>query len=254
MVDVDRAARAARGVGGILSRRSVWPPVRFLLLTPGRSGSTLLMSLLSSVPGVRSDQEVLRTSSGDPVAALARRAARAALGGVRAWGTSVHPEHLLPLVAGDPVAWVRDRHDAGYELVSLRRRNPLEHALSAAIAWERGDWHRVEGAPARTEAVRLDPVAVLREVRLADEAASEVETMVADRSHVSLVYEHDLRDAACHQATVDRVLGFLGVPTAPVSTSYRRRDVPLLEQVANADEIVAALRATRFAPFVDEAG
>jgi hypothetical protein len=251
--DVSRLARAGRGAIGVVARRSLVPSVRFLVLTPGRAGSTLLMSLLGSAPGVRTDEEVLRTAgSGDPAALLRRRARRAALGGVEAWGTSVHPEHLLSLVAGDPVLWAGRLHDDGYELVTLVRRNPLEHVLSAAIAWERGTWHDVGESVPSTEPVTLDPVPVLREAGLVVEAAALVQAMAADRSHLALVYEDDLREPDVQQVTVDRVFGFLGLPSVPVSSPFRRRSVGLLEQVANADEIVATVRATRFAPYLDE--
>jgi len=210
------------------------------------------MSLLASAPGVRCDEEVLRTATGNPSTALARSAARAALGAAQAWGTSVHPEHLISLVAGDQIDWIRARHDAGYELISLLRRNPLEHVLSAAIAQERGQWHDVGETEQSTAPVRLDPIAVLREAGLAERSARDVQTMVADRSHLALVYEDDLRDGAKHQGTVDRVFTFLGLPSHPVSSPFRRRSVGLLEQIANAEEIVAALRATRFHDFVAE--
>jgi hypothetical protein len=189
---------------------------------------------------------------GDPTAALRRRATRAAVVGARAWGTSIHPQHLLPLLAGDPLEWVGELHDAGHDLITLHRRNPLQHVLSAAIAWQREEWHYVKGAAPSTEPIRLDPLAVLREAGLAEQSALEVRRMVADRSHMALTYEDDLRDAGVQQKTVDRVCRFLGVSTAAVSTPLVRRPVGLLEQIANADEIVGVLRATRFAPFVDD--
>jgi hypothetical protein len=75
--------------------------------------------------------------------------------------------------------------------------------------------------------------------------------MAADRSHLALHYEDDLEQPEHHQATCDRIFRFLGVPSAPVSTPFRRRPDGLLEQISNADELLAALRSTRFEPFVD---
>jgi hypothetical protein len=210
------------------------------------------MSLLGSVPGFRTDEEVLRTADGDPTAALRRRAVRAAAAGCRAWGTSVHPQHLLPLLAEDPVDWTGQLHDAGYDFVTLVRRNPLQHVLSAAIAWERREWHYIEGDDPSTEPIHLDPIAILREAALAERSVLEIRAMVAGRSHLALVYEDDLRDEPSQQHTANRVLTYLGLPAAEVSTPLRRRPIGLLEQIANADDIVRALRATRFAAFVDD--
>ena len=253
MPDLERAARAGRGAWGVVRRRSPHPPVRFVLLTSGRAGSTLLMTLLDSVPGVRCDEEVLRTGRGDPTARLARRAARAALGDVLAWGTSVHPEHLMPVLAGDPVDWVAALHDDGYELITLVRANPLAVAVSAVIADARGRWHVRNGeAQPETGSVRLDPLDVLRMAIQTERATEDVARMVAERSHLALVYERDLREADSHQATADRVLRFLGVDAAPVSSPLVRRAVPMLEQIDNLDEVRAVLRPTRFGALLED--
>lgn len=255
MADPSRLGRAVRGLAASVRRGSVFPPVRFLLLTPGRAGSTLLMTLLAAVPGVRCDGEALRTvRRKDPTVLLARRAARAALGNATAWGTSVHPEHLLRQYVDDPVRWIASMHDEGYELITLVRENPLAVALSAVVADQRGAWHFLaterDPSPEQTP-VRLDPMHVLRIAVQAEQSTEDVRRWVAERSHLALVYEDDLLEPEQHQPTADRVLRYLGIPVAPVSTPLRRQARPLAEQIENFDEVSAVLRQTRFAALLD---
>jgi hypothetical protein len=158
------------------------------------------------------------------------------------------------MAVGDRVRWAADLHDAGYELITLVRRNPLATALSALVAERRGVWHVVAGEePVETNGptrLRVDPMHLLRAAITAERSTEEVWRMVDDRSHLALVYEDDLLEDHLHQATADRVLRFLGQPPARVSTPLRRRSRPLLEQVENLDELSAALDRTRFGPLL----
>lgn len=211
------------------------------------------MTLLGSVPGVRCDEEVLRIKRGEPTSLLARRAARAAFGDVHAWGTAIHPEHLLTRTVTDPVDWVGALHDDGYELITLVRTNPLAIALSSVIADQKGAWHFVEGHDARDRGpakVLLDPMLVLQIAIQSERSTEDVRRWVAERSHLALVYEDDLREPDRHQPTADRVLRYLGLQTAPVTSPLRRRSVPLLEQIENLDAVAAVLRPTRFGPML----
>lgn len=253
MIDLGRAGRLARGLGSVARRASPFPETRFLLLTPGRAGSTLLMTLLAAAPRVRCDDEVLREAVGDPTALLRRAAARAALGGVATWGTAVHPEHLLGLNTDERIRWAARLHDSGYELVTLVRRNHLAIAVSSVIAERRGVWHVVRGEEPsmdRMARVHIDPLHLLRVAITVERSTEEVRRMADDRSHLALVYEDDLLEAEAHQVTADRVLRFLGRPTAPVSSPLRRRTQPLLEQIDNLDELGAVLDHTRFGPML----
>jgi hypothetical protein len=252
MGDRRRARQALSGVGRMAIRRQAEPAVRFVVLTPGRAGSTLLISMLTSAPGVRTDEEVLRTATGDAVRALRRRSVRAAVAGADAWGTAVHPEHLLALRAPAPVEFARSLHDDGYRMITLIRRNVLHHVLSAAISWERGLWHYVDDTTTSHEPIRLDVVEILRAAVEAERSAETVRSMAAGRSHLALFYEDDLERPEQHQATCDRVFRFLGLPTTEVSTPFRRRPVGLLEQIANADELLAAIAATGFARYLPD--
>jgi hypothetical protein len=233
-------------------RAGVLPPTRFVVLTTGRAGSVLLLSLLDSTPGVRCFREALgrRPLAAHPWRKLHSHAVRAALRGASAWGTSVHPEELLVERVGDRRRWLGRLHDSGFRAITLVRRNPVSVGFSVCLAEARGTWHHQADAVPRP--VRLDPVEVLRIALFSEQKAAEISWLVGERSHLALTYEEALLPVGAQQETVDRVRRFLELPPAPATTSLARITAPLSEQVANLDEVVELLAATHLRDHLGE--
>lgn len=227
--------------------------MRFVLLTPGRSGSVLLLTLLASHPSIATDFELLAGRTSRPEHVLGRAAACASATRASAWGFSLHPQHLAVQAITDPVGWCGDRHDDDWRFITLVRRNVVHAALSSLLSTSTGRWHEVEPA-GDDPLVAVDPVEALRVVNTLETATIDVERLVGDRSHLALWYEDDLRNQACHQRTVDRVCRILGVGTAPVQTQLRRRSTPLRDRISNYGELVDVFAVTRHGPQMAEVG
>ena len=234
--------------------RRVTVPVRFIVLTPGRAGSILLLRLLDSHPRVICDNELFGR---DPTTApgtarrfgnsermLTRASIRAVAARATAWGWSLHPAQLITQGVADPEGWCARFHDRGGRIVTLVRDNPVHQAVSALVASETGIWHRRHEGPIKS--VHLDPLQVLGAIHQAERAAQDVQRLIGDRSHLALRYEDALRDPGCHQDTADRVFGFIGLESVAVSADLRRRTVPLREQVANFNELDGMLANTPY--------
>lgn len=244
-------SRADRRLRPLVRRRAA-PPVRFVLLTPGRSGSVLLLTLLASHPNIATDFELLARRTSRPDGVLGRAGARVAATRATTWGFSLHPQHLAVQAVSDPVEWCGRLHDDDWRFVTLVRRNVVHAALSSLLSKSTGRWHEV--ATARDEPpVAVDPVEALRVVNTLETATVDAERLVGDRSHLALWYEDDLRDEARHQSTVDRVCRFLGVAPAPVQTQLLRRSTPLRDRISNYAELVDVFAATRHGPRLAEA-
>ncbi len=70
---------------------------------------------------------------------------------------------------------------------------------------------------------------------------------------VEVCYEDDLLDPARHQATADRVMTALDMPSAPVRTPLRRGSLDdLRAQLSNWDEVADVIGRTRFADFLTD--
>ncbi len=227
-------------------------PLRFIILTPGRAGSILLLNLLDSHPRVTCDHELFGQHAtgartlrrfADPDRRLARATKRAAATGAAAWGWSLHPAQLITQGVPDREGWCGRFHDRGGRIVTLVRENPVHQALSALIAGETGRWHHREAGGGITP-VHLDPLRVLEAIQQAEHTAQEVERLIGDRSHLALRYEDALHDPERHQATADRVFRFLQLDPVPVSADVLRRTVPLRAQILNYEELVEVLSST----------
>lgn len=225
--------------------------MRYVILTPGRAGSFLLVTLLRSHPAIEADFELLRERVARPDLVLRRRAARAAAAGKRAWGFSVHPPHLYVNLIPDHGAWVAGLHDRGMRVVTLVRRNLVAQALSALVAGAQQQWHQRSPEETRPP-VAIAPKEVLRNVQAAERDLHDVESLVAERSHLALTYEDHLRDPHVHQDTADRVFRFLDLDPAPVATSLVRRPAGFAEQISNWTEIADVLRLSGLAHHIDD--
>ncbi|MFM8971397.1 MAG: hypothetical protein ACKOOG_01890, partial [Actinomycetota bacterium] len=127
-------------------RRNV---VRFVILFPGRTGSTFLVSALDAHPDIEAKGEVLdglRSRGADVQRAWLDRYFRATLvGRYRAVGFKTK---LRDVFDQEHFGASIDRHDA--RVIVLDRRNDVKHAVSritARVLRERtGRWNRYEGS------------------------------------------------------------------------------------------------------------
>src|SRR5205807_7362425 len=129
------ALQATRDYAPALLARLCAPSRRFVIMTTGRTGSELLVSLLNSHPGIRCGGEILRDGRAFPHQYLAARAAMAGLRGMNAFGWKLLPGHFRNPGGtirgiGDPTKYPARLNAMGYRLILLLRGNPVQQALS----------------------------------------------------------------------------------------------------------------------------
>lgn len=226
---------------------------RFVIVSHGRAGSELLVSLLNSHPRVVCQSEILNVRRILPAEMLLRRSAWARLWGNRAYGFKLLGHHAKLQNPDAPIAYLRSFHDRGFRIILVERRDWLMQAVSAMRAagsqyhYRRGD--QVQFAPAT-----LDPTAILAALWLIDQGASFIRSALAGLPALRLVYEDDLATEAAQARTVDRVCEFLGLPRAAVQTELVRIGPnSAAQQVANFDEVAALLASTPYAAFLPAA-
>jgi len=235
-------------------------PRQLVVLTPGRSGSELLVSLLDGHPQIRCEGEILRVPRRQArryVIGHARRALdRGRTQGKRAevygWKLITSQLQWYPERYPDPTGFLSACTAAGGLLVVLRRRNRVNQAL-ALIHGERSgfDFHsRDEFTP-----MAVEPELLLAQLYWYDEADSWLVETTASLPHLPLFYEDDLTTAERQQATVAEICARLGlrfVPTEATLAPVAPADP--LARVSNIQEVVAALAGTRYSALVDVVG
>lgn len=231
------------------------PKCRFTIVSPARSGSELLVSLLGSHPSIRCDGELCKYAREHPSRFVDGHAVKARLRGVPAYGWKLGVSSFLYAQDryGGGENWLAREARLGRKIIFLWRRNLLNQAISFLVAQQSGVFHvwTADGKH-RTDARVVDPEEILG--RIVNQAA-ELEWIrggLEGLPHLELVYEDDLADSARHQQTADRVADYLGLPHAPVATNLIRHPVEDgLSRLENADEVRKLLAMTRFAHMLD---
>ena len=238
------------------------PRCRFVILTSGRTGSELLTSLLNSHPRIRCAAELLKEERVFPHAYLAARAAMARLRGFDAFGWKLALNQFRSLAAlgagrrgvGDPDRYPARLHEMGFRVILSTRRNPVEQALSGARAIQSTFHDRAHERP-KFSPFEVDPVNLLALTHIFEADGAALAGMVESVPHLRLTYEDDLLDPTRHQATVDRVCGYLGLASAPVASDLVKvAPRGLRASVTNYDEVRRLFQATRYAHYLDSAG
>ena len=232
-------------------RRSV---THFVLLFPGRSGSTYLISALDAHPAITAKGEVLdplRPQGPEAQLDWTRRYFRGPI--VNRSKAVGFKTKLRDVLDQDGFAGLLTEFDA--RLIYLDRRNDVKHAISRITARRlkdtTGRWNRYDG-DAGLEAFEVDVEDFA--TRLGDVEAEKATiaeyVSAADRPLLHLDYEDLLADP---DATFHRVLGFLGLPPSPMGGStLKNTSDDLRDVVLNFDDLRARYAGTRYAPMFDE--
>lgn len=230
--------------------RQAAPERRFVLFARGRSGTTLLLSLLDRHPAAACDGEILRRRARHPRGLIE---AREALTTPPVYGFKLLSYQLRSLQTHWPNrrALLEGLVNDGFRVIYLRRRNLLRHALSGLYAEHRRRWHQTSEA-ASHERFSIDRSDLFRWLDGSTQLARFEQRMLEALPHLALTYEDDLEDAAVHARTLHRVTGWLGLdPIDPQTTLQRTTPRRLDAFVDNAAEVrrwVAASPYARFLP------
>jgi LPS sulfotransferase NodH len=232
-------------------RRSV---THFVLLFPGRSGSTYLISALDAHPAITAKGEVL-----DP---LRPQGPQAQLDWTRRYfrGPIVNRSKavgfktkLRDVLDQDGFARILTELDA--RLIYLDRRNDVKHAISRITARRlkdtTGRWNRYDG-DSTMEAfdVDVEDFATRLEAVEAEKATISEYVGAVDRPLLHLDYEDLLAEP---DATFHRVLAFLGLPPSPIrGNTLKNTSDDLRDVVTNFDALRARYAGTRYEPMFDE--
>ena len=197
--------------------------VRLLIFAQGRTGSTLLESLLCST-GYFSKQ-------GEPLGIYQHVLSRP-LDFLRGYAKLKKGENFIchtkiyHLVTPkktyeDPERFVLTLQREGWKVIFLHRENIAKQVISSHIADQRKVWHRVKDSEDQFNHV-LDLDKFEQEVEERQNFLLRENEIVSKIPHLALSYEHDLLNPERQQQTTARVLAFLGLDQKKSTTHLKK--------------------------------
>lgn len=220
---------------------------RILIFAQGRTGTTLLESLLSSTGLFHVNDEPLR-GKGKHVLwpalylrGLARDPALQGQDGNFICHVKIyHLDEFRERAGRNPVEPTRFLHSLtkdGWKIVHLRRKNPVRQILSQYVAEARGGYHKHDDKQ-ESHQLLLEQSDFERRLELRENRSAQERAALARLEHLELIYEDDLLDPAVHEKTVDRVLAHADLQRShPVRTSHRKINAqPLRDLILNYEE------------------
>ncbi len=229
-------------------------PVRLVIFGQGRTGSTLLESLLCSTGHFRPHGELLRTNNGEVrypiqfVYGLSKQTPNENfIFHVKLYQLTRNRRHPI-----DPAAFLNTLYNDGWKVIYLRRRNKARHALSNLVREHRGLAHKLNDDK---EAIKLfvncKQFVEKVEVRFRNDKAEE--EALANIKYHEVVYEEDLEKPHSHQKTVDRILDYVSLEKREAFTTHRKINTQSLEElIVNYDEFVDQLNKQGWLRFLDD--
>ena len=241
-----------RQYGRYLLQKPLWLSKRFVILAEGRSGSTLLVSLLNSSSQIYCDGEILNRSPVlFPSLFINMQASRCQS---PVYGFKLLDYQLEKVQnVNNPGQFMLNLYQSGYKFIYSTRRNRLYHALSQINAIKKKKLHhRLDDGNLEYSPIKVDIHELLYTMDVTEATTKRYKGFFENIPHLRLTYEENLQDSALHQATSDQVFSFLGLPSTPVKTILvKLMPSSLPDMVENYEELVKAVKETKYAHFLE---
>lgn len=232
------------------------PKTAFVIFAQGRTGSTLLQSLLNTHPDIYCDGEilsrVLQRRILFPRYRVSSRSRLAHTQGCSTYGFHLKIWQLHQQGCSDVRKFLESLSTSGYRIIYLRRENSARQVISGQIA-RRTVYHIGNNESPRRNNVRLelDPDKVVRRIAAVQDYHQQEAAALAEINHLALTYERHLLESENHQSTADLVFSYLGLQSAPVSTGLARTGSDnLSDRILNHEELERSLEAAGYGHFL----
>lgn len=233
-----------------LSPKQVCDTKFVILGSSGRSGSTLLVQMLNSLPDITCRHELLRIPLAAPISYLRHHSD---ITNTQAFGFKLLPYHLtLVQNMTEPIRLLEGLKEAGFKFIHLYRDNTLLQVLSDLHSRDSREWHVKTGYEVNgIQAMPFDISEILSRLDSFAGTNDFVREFLAGEAALDIVYENDLQNQEDHEATVKRIVDFLGVPFTPPTSSFQKRLPPQIDKIIeNHGELATALRGTQYERFL----
>jgi hypothetical protein len=228
--------------------------VRLLIFGQGRTGSTLLESLLVSTGHFEGGSELLSANEHEiryPIQYILgeskRRSASNFVCHVKNYQLTA--DRKKPI---DVATFLHALEKTGWKIIYLRRRSIFNLVLSSELAQSSGIYHRF-GRNLKFEhsQVIVDPERFVRRMKWRLNHEEMEQRSLTNIPFHEVIYEDDLENQSSHQNTVDRLLDYVSLDHAEVQTKLKKVVSQKPEEIiSNFDELVNCLKEHELQSFI----
>lgn len=227
---------------------------RVVIFGQGRTGSTLLESLLDSTGHFNKNGELLGHNGVsvrypyEYISGLSKR---------RKNSNFVFHLKIYHLTRDrknkvNPTKFLNKLQADGWKFIYLQRTNKFKHSLSNLIAIERKGFHKFNKTKELLEFyININAFKKSIENRISlDQQEQEV---LKEIKHFHITYELNLKDNTCHQKTISDILGYLKLSNARVFSNHVRINTYTPSNIIkNWDEVHNMLRVNDWLKHLDD--
>lgn len=194
------------------------PNTKFIIFSIGRTGSSLLASLLNSHREIHCRGELLQKRV---FSAYRYIEFNEKLSENDVYGFKLNTFHFRVQNITNPKEFVEQLTNRGYQIIHLQRRNFIRLAISHLYAIHRNKYHLKSGQDQQEVIkMRVEINELKDEIKLLEGYRVIEKQVIENTDSLSLYYEDDLKDGKNHQKTVDRISRYLNINQDKVSTEY----------------------------------
>lgn len=244
--------RRAREIGAyinLFTHKSNMPVTKFVIFAQGRTGSTLLVDLINSHPGIHCDDEILKRKVLFPGLFIR---ARSALSEKDVYGFKVKIYQLWDQKVRDSKQFISDLYEHGWKIIYLTRRNIFRQTISGFVVEQSKVWHHnsIYG-PLKLKEIYIDCDELLKRMKEREMFLAHEKEVLEGVPHITINYENDLLRAQYRQDTLDKIFNYLDVPFVQVKTKLVRITSDNLSAfVQNYEEVERVIGNTEYAQFL----
>ena len=143
--------------------------------------------------------------------------------------------------------------DKNYKLIYLYRENILHQAISNYVAFKRGKFHQSKGENKHSEQFEVDVDEIFMWLNKLKDRIEVENQILPNYEHLKINYEEDLLNPACHQKTINRIVSFIGAKDYQVRLPGLEKIVskkPLSDILINYNDLKNKLTNTDFETYL----